>query len=431
MKSPHKDFFFKKYIGNTSWMLSERIFKTLSSFLIGVFVAKYLGPEKFGNLNYVIAFVAIFIPIAEMGYSTILLRELSSLKKHKRNQVISTAFYLNLLVSVFVLVIIWAIVGLGVQDSELAGFISIYAIVVLFKPFSIIDYHYQSQINAKKSSIIKTVTLIVTSVVKLILILAKANLKYFIFAYLLDIILASIFFILIYWLEGNSFLKNTLDFKIARRLLKSSWPMVLSSLSIILYMRMDQIMIKNMINASELGLYSVSVRVYEGIIMISTVASTSILPALVILNKESEDRFEIKLIGLFRILFWGNMILALFITIFDDNIVLILFGEQYERAATTMSILMWTAGLASLGSLTSRYFTVKKMEKKLALRTFLSLLINLLLNYWLIPIYGINGSAIATGISLLIGNYLIDYLDKDLSKLIKAKNKALFKWVLR
>lgn len=412
-------------------MLSERIFKTLSSFLIGVFVAKYLGPEKFGNLNYVIAFVAIFIPIAEMGYSTILLRELSSLKKHKRNQVISTAFYLNLLVSVFVLVIIWAIVGLGVQDSELAGFISIYAIVVLFKPFSIIDYHYQSQINAKKSSIIKTVTLIVTSVVKLILILAKANLKYFIFAYLLDIILASIFFILIYWLEGNSFLKNTLDFKIARRLLKSSWPMVLSSLSIILYMRMDQIMIKNMINASELGLYSVSVRVYEGIIMISTVASTSILPALVILNKESEDRFEIKLIGLFRILFWGNMILALFITIFDDNIVLILFGEQYERAATTMSILMWTAGLASLGSLTSRYFTVKKMEKKLALRTFLSLLINLLLNYWLIPIYGINGSAIATGISLLIGNYLIDYLDKDLSKLIKAKNKALFKWVLR
>lgn len=412
-------------------MLSERIFKTLSSFLIGVFVAKYLGPEKFGNLNYVIAFVAIFIPIAEMGYSTILLRELSSLKNHKRNQVISTAFYLNLLVSVFVLVLIWAIVGLGVQDSELAGFISIYAIVVLFKPFSIIDYHYQSQINAKKSSIIKTVTLIVTSVVKLILILVKANLKFFIFAYLLDIILASIFFILIYWLEGNSFLKNTLDFKITRRLLKSSWPMVLSSLSIILYMRMDQIMIKNMINASELGLYSVSVRVYEGIIMISTVASTSILPALVILNKESEDRFEIKLTGLFRILFWGNMILALFITIFDDNIVLLLFGEQYERAATTMSILMWTAGLASLGSLTSRYFTVKKMEKKLALRTFLSLLINLLLNYWLIPIYGINGSAIATGISLLIGNYLIDYLDKDLSKLIKAKNKALFKWVLR
>ena len=177
MKSPRKDFFFLKYLGNTSWMLSERIFKTLSSFLIGVFVAKYLGPEKFGYLNYVIAFVAIFIPIAEMGYSTILLRELNPLNKHTRNQVVSTAFYLNLLVSLIVLALIWGIVGFGVHDRELASFISIYAIVVLFKPFSIIDYYYQSQIKAKKSSIIKTVTLVIVSGFKLILILFKADLK--------------------------------------------------------------------------------------------------------------------------------------------------------------------------------------------------------------------------------------------------------------
>jgi len=431
MKSPRKDFFFLKYLGNTSWMLSERIFKTLSSFLIGVFVAKYLGPEKFGYLNYVIAFVAIFIPIAEMGYSTILLRELNPLNKHTRNQVVSTAFYLNLLVSLIVLALIWGIVGFGVHDRELASFISIYAIVVLFKPFSIIDYYYQSQIKAKKSSIIKTVTLVIVSGFKLILILFKADLKFFIFAYLLDIILASIFFILTYSFEGNSLFMKSPDLTIAMGLLKSSWPMVISSLSIILYMRMDQLMIKNMMNASELGLYSVSVRVYEGMIMISTVASTSILPVLVMLNNDSEDRFEKRLTELFRILFWGNIFLALFITIFDNNIILLLFGEQYERASTTMSILMWTAGFASLGSLTSRYFTVKKMEKKLALRTFISLLINLSLNYWLIPIYGINGSAIATGVSLLIGNYLIDYFDKDLTKLIKVKNKALFKWISR
>lgn len=431
MRSPQKDKFFLKYIGNTSWMLAERIIKTLSSFLVGVFVAKYLGPEKFGNLNYIIAFVAVFIPIAEMGYSTILLRELTSSENHNRNKIVSTAFYLNMAVSVIVFVIIWVTVGLSVHDRVLANFIFLYSFVVLFKPFNIIDYHYQSQIRAKRSSIIKTIALIIISLFKVVLILLKADLEYFIYAYLSDIILVSIFFIINYLAEGNRLFIYKPDKVLIKRLLNSSWPMVISSLSIILYMRMDQLMIKNILNATELGLYSVTVRVYEGIIMISTVASTSILPALVILKDQSEEGFQKRLTQLFQILFWGNTLIALFVTFFSDQIILLLFGEEYASASITLTLLMWTTGLASLGSLTSRYFTVEKFEKKLALRTSISLLINLLLNFWLIPIYGINGSAIATGVSLLIGNYLLDYLDKDLKKLIKAKNKAVFKWTLK
>jgi O-antigen/teichoic acid export membrane protein len=87
---------------------------------------------------------------------------------------------------------------------------------------------------------------------------------------------------------------------------------------------------------------------------------------------------------------------------------------------------MWTAVFASIGSVSARYFNVERMERKIAFRTMLAALINIGLNFLLIPKYGIEGAAMATLACTFFANYLMDWFDKDLRTLLKIKHRALF-----
>jgi len=257
-----------------------------------------------------------------------------------------------------------------------------------------------------------------------------AELVHFAIAYALDHAAIALMLVLINFKKGNMRFVGQFEAALVKPLLKSAWPMVLSAVSATLYMRTDQLMIKNMLNLHDLGLYAAAVKIYEGWIVIPYVISISLLPAIVKLKSKSIARYEKSMVMLFSLMFWGSACVALVATFLGDQVILLTFGPEYLGSAAVLGIVMWAAAFASLGSITARYLTVEGMESKIAIRTFIGLVINILLNLLLIPVHGIEGAAIATLVTMFISNFAINYADRSLKQLVEICNKSvMFNWV--
>lgn len=410
--------------------MAEQVLRIFTGFFVGIYIARYLGPEQFGVLSYVLALAAFILAIARLGMDAVLVRELVDMHD-KQKQIMGTAFWLM----VSAALACYVVVGLGIWYIDEDTHIKIYALIVsvsaLFTSFLVVDYFFQSQLMAWYSAICKAFTLLLMSVVKLGLIFAGAELFWFVLATLMDhVVLALLLLFALHKTHCVSFLKhfNWVD---ARSMLKSAWPMVLTAVAALIYMRIDQVMIRNMLSLYDVGIYSAAVKIYESWIVLPYVITISLLPAIVRLKQGDQESYQRRLTQLFRLLVWMSVAAAVVVFVVSEPLMVIAFGEAYRASASVVNIVMWTAVFASVGSVSARYFNVERMERKIALRTVLAALLNVGLNFVLIPIYGIKGAAMATLACTFFANYLMDWFDKDLRALLKIKHRALFGYTFK
>lgn len=415
----------QRYVFNSSWMLAEQLLRILAGVFVGIYIARYLGPEKFGVLSYVLTLAAFILAIARLGMDAVLVRELVDVRD-KKDRLMGTAFWLMTLAALAC----YLVTGLWIWHIDEMGYIKIYAWIisasVFFTSFLVVDYFFQSQLKSKYSAICKAITLALMSMVKLGLIFAGAELFWFVLAALLDhVLLAVSLLFALYKVHGFGFLKS-FSWSDAVPMLKSAWPMVLTAVAALVYMRIDQIMIRNMLTLHDVGIYSAAVKIYESWIILPYVITISLLPAIVKFKQGDEGVYRRRLVLLFRLLIWGSVAAAAVVSLIGEYLMVVAFGEAYRESAPVVSIVMWTAVFASIGSVSARYFNVERMEKKIALRTALAALLNVGLNFVLIPMYGIKGAAIATLACTFFAYYLMDWFDRDLRDLLKIKHDALF-----
>lgn len=413
-----------KYFKNSSWMMIEYLFKFLSAIVVVIYIARFLGPSDYGLLSYALAIVAILMAIGRLGMESILVRDLAKQPKLKQ-QYMGTAFFLMNIFSLVGILILGGLIHFFETDFQTKVYIWIISLGVIFQTFLVIDYNFQAQVQAKYSAISKSIAITISSLIKIYLVLIEADLILFVIAFVLDHIIIAVLLTVMYLLKKEPFFVASLDTKLIKPLLKSAWPIVISALAIMLYMRIDQIMIKNMLNIHELGLYSAATKIYEGWIMVPYALSISLLPAIVKLKENTPDEYEKNMSKLFAILFWLGILAATISTFASEYIITLTFGNAYISSQYVLIIIMWTAAFTALGSVSTRYLTVEGMEKKIASRTVLALVLNVGLNFLLIPQYGIEGAAIATLITIVTANYLINYIDKELKQLLNICNKAI------
>jgi O-antigen/teichoic acid export membrane protein len=223
----------RRYGANTLWLFAEQVLRMVAGFLVGVWVARYLGPEKFGLLSYALAFVSIFQGIAKLGLDGIVVRDLVQ-EPEKRDVYLGTSFWLKLLGGVITFLIITII--LFVQSiftsnffSETNIYILIIAFGIVFQSFEVIDFYYQAKVQAKYISIRRIIQLILSSIIKIFLFLTGVDLIWFVLVSLFDIISLSIMGWLIYRSQGLPNFVRYFDIWIGKKLLKDSWPSLLSS----------------------------------------------------------------------------------------------------------------------------------------------------------------------------------------------------------
>ena len=402
---------FKKYFVNTSWLFFERIIGMAVTFFVGVYVARYLGPANFGLLSYTGSFVGLFSAIATLGLDSILVRELVKDEK-RRGELLGTTFVLKVIGSIFVLMIIVIAVRFTTNDSFTNLLIFIIAIGTIFQSFNVINFYFQSKVLSKYTVYAQIFASFTCAAIKLVLIYFNMSLIYFVIVTLLQSMILASGLVVMYIKQKSSLFSWSVNFGLAKNLLKDSWPLMLSGIAISIYMKIDQVMIKNMLDAKAVGNYAVAVRLSGIWYFIPMAITSSVFPAIINAKKVSEKLYYERLQKLYDLMTWLAIGIALPITFLANDIIKILFGAQYQSAAGVLRIHVWATVFVFLGVATGKYLVVENYTKISFLKSITGAIVNVILNIILIPKFKINGAAIATVISYFVSVFLIILIPK-------------------
>jgi O-antigen/teichoic acid export membrane protein len=262
--------------------------------------------------------------------------------------------------------------------------------------------------------------------IKIYLVLNEAELIWFVLVTLFDTLSLAISYAIAYKLHKNPAFYKHFDFNLAKQLLKDSWPLIFSSIVVMIYMRIDQIMIKEMLGEYEVGIYSAAVRLSEAFYFIPMLITASLFPAILNAKNQSEELYKQRLQRLYTFMVWIAIVIALALTFSAEVLIALLFGNAYQAAAEVLVVHAWAAVFVFLGVAFSKHLVAENLTKIMFQRTLLGAVANILLNLWLIPLHGLIGAAMATLLAQFIANYVYDFFDKRLYGQILLKTKAFF-----
>jgi polysaccharide transporter, PST family len=390
----------KKIFVNVSWLFFDKILRMGVGLVIGAWVARHLGPGNFGIYNYAIALASIFSIVATLGLDSIIVQRI--VKNPEDTEVLlSTTFVSRFLAGIlsFLLCILTVYVLSNGEEPIVLQVSFIVSLSLLGQSFDTIDLYFQSQVKSKYIVIAKNISFVLLAIVKLFLLLNKATLPAFAWTYTAEVVLNALFMLVLFkrHLPGMSLLKFQLSKSI--QLLKASWSLVFSGLIITVYMRTDQIMLKEMLGNVAVGIYSVGVRISEVWYFIPGVIMTSVFPSIIKAKESDPILYMERLQRLYTGMTWVSISIALLVMLFSEQIIYFLFRENYSDAALVLSLHVWTGVFVFQGTARGYWLLTENLQVYGMIYTGGACVMNVGLNYWLIPRYGPNGAAVATLIS--------------------------------
>ncbi len=413
-----------RYFTNTSWLFFEKILRMVMGLFVSIWVARYLGPDQFGLLSYVQSLVALVASISTLGLNNIIVRELLN-SKTKDGEIFATSFVLKIVASIFVFIILSLFIGIFSIDRNMNILIYIISFSIIFQSFNVVDFYFQSKVLSKYIVYINIITLFFSSLIKILLIINESSLVYFALVILFDNVVLAFGYIYVF-IYKSQINKTDLVFKkdVAISLLKDSLPLIFSTLVVAIYMRIDLIMIKEYIDTNAVGLYAAATRLVEACYFIPIIITNSIFPA-IINSKNNKRLYYERMQKLYDLIVIFAIFIVLPMSFFSNWFIEFLYGYDYKGAIDVFIVYIWTILFTSLGSVGTKWFISENLQKYLFYRTLYGASINIILNYILIPLYGIVGAAIATLISQIVTSYLFNITNKKFIYNFKLQTNAL------
>jgi O-antigen/teichoic acid export membrane protein len=317
-----------------------------------------------------------------------------------RDEILGTSFVLMVAGGCLAFLVALVAIFLARPESHLVQWlVGIMSLGCIVQAFIVIEYWFESQMQWKFTVYAKTSAFLLVSISKIGLILLDAPLVAFAWAGLAETALGSLGLCLVYRQQGFSLKVWRFGRGVARTLLRDSWPLILSALLTMVYLRIDQVMIGSMIGSTELGNYSVAVQLSEVWVFVPMVIISAVFPAFVEVEKDNEALFYAHLQKLYNMMALYAYLVALPITFFAKEIIDILFTASYADAGPLAAVLVWALVFTSLGAARSVVVLAKNWTRVNLVSIALGGMLNILLNVLLIPAHGAMGAVIATLIS--------------------------------
>jgi len=418
-----------RYGKNTLWLIAERLSRIAAGLFVGVFVARYLGPEQFGALNFITAFVGLFASIAGLGLDVILVKELVQFPERK-NQLLGTAFVLK----VFGAILMWGAILLVLlftqHDAVTKALICIVAFGSVFQAFDVVDFHYQAIVRSDLIVKVKLILIVISSAVKLWLIYINASMAWFAAVITFDLFLQAIGYSIIFYRNSGSFAVWAGDISTAKGLLKKSWPLILSGVVISVYMGIDKVMINEMLGPEEVGFYSIAVIITSIFYFIPTVITQSIYPYIIEVKSDTSLYFS-TLQKIHDAYFILGAVITAGVLLVSDWVVTFLYGEAFAPSIEILNVYIFAVIFIFHGAIRGHFYILENKQLLATMFRVIGLLINILLNFLFIKEFGVIGAAYATVISFVVPPYFFVLSDKvtrtNVSMMIKSY-LCIFRW---
>ena len=401
----------KRYARNTGYLFFEKIIRTIVTLAVGTLLIRYLGPKDFGLLSYTLSFVFLFTILSDLGLDAITVRELLK-NSAAKNEILGTTFFLKLSGGIVAIGIIFIIVNFYPFDAFLKGLILIVSLRLIFQSFNNIDHYFQSQVLSKYAVCAQLFSLVVGNGLCLLFIRWKAPLIYFVYVAVAEAFVLASSFVFLYRKNQESIFLWKINFELAKNLIKDSWPLFVSGIASAVYMRLDQIILQSLSGPIELGYYAAAVRLSEAFYFIPMILMASLFPAIINAKIKDATLYQNRLQALFSLLLWFAFILAIPTTFLAPFIIEAFYGKEYLPAAGVLAIHIWASVFVFLGVARGKWAVNENLQIYTMGYLIVAALMSVILNFCLIPVWGIKGAAFATVFSQFLATVPLNLISK-------------------
>lgn len=415
----------QKVLNNTGWLFGDRLLRMGVGLFVGIWIARYLGPAQYGLLSYAASLVAVFSAIAILGLEGVVIREVVR-SPEKEQEILGTVFTLRMAAGLFAYLLTMVTVFLLRPTDHLTQvLVGIMGSVLVFGAFDTIDLWFQSKVLSRYVVYAKNAAFILVSALRLALVLIKAPLWAFAAANAAEIGLGAVGLVYVYRANSQRIGSWRITLDRARNLLAAGWPLVLSGIVFMVYLRIDQIMLGQMADAHEVGVYASAVKIAEIWFFIPTAIVSSVFPNIVKAKENDEAEFYGRLQKVYNLLAFLGYAVAIPTTFLAGIVVFLFYGEAYASAAPMLVLLIWSDLFANLAVARNAFLMAMNWTRVLLLMVSVGAFVNIVLNYLLVPKYGGVGAAAASLISYWIAGHGACFLYKPLRRTGAMLTRAL------
>ncbi len=380
--------------------------------LIGMLCARYLGPSNYGLINYAASIVAFATPVMRLGFGGTLVHEYINNPK-KEGQIAGTSIVLNIVSSFACIVGVTAfasVANFGETDTIIVCIL--YSFSLFFSALEMIQYWFQYKLLSKYSSIVMLLSYLVVSAYKIYLLAFSKSVYWFALSHSVEYGCIAIILIIIYLKKGSQ--RFSFSFNLAKQMLSHSKHYIIADLMIIIIQNTDHIMITTMVDKKENGFYSAAITTVGVAQFVYTAIIDSYRPLIFQCKKESKEKYEKNMSGLYSIVLYLCIAQSIVFTLFAKLIIDILYGAQYHDAVILLQILVWYVAFSFMGSIRNVWILAEEKQKYVWRINLFGAITNVALNFALIPFFGAIGAAVASLITQIMMNFILGFIIKQL-----------------
>ena len=390
---------------NVSWLLLERGVQLVTGLAVSIMLARYLGADQFGELNFLIALVALLAPLAALGLNHLLTKYFVE-DPENADTVAGTAIALRFGGGVLVIAVAQVallIVRPGDGMSQLLGLYL--GVGALFNAFLVIEFWFLAKVQSRYVAIAKIIGALLSVATKAVAVVLEADFEVFVILTAVDYLAVGLLLLLTYQRRTKAVRQLRFSLNSAGRQLGQSWWLILSGMTATVNLRIDQVMLGVMSTPSEVGLYAVAARLSEVWYFVPEIIASSLFPAILRARLEDPEAYQKQLQKVYTWLAWLGITVAVAATVLGPPLIRFAYGDEYAASGNLLVVHIWGGVFMSMRALFSKWLIAEELLKFSLVSQSAGAVANILLNLVLIPAHGAMGAAVSAVISYGISSF--------------------------
>ena len=397
-----------KVLKNASWIIICKVIQSVLALVINMLTARYLGPSNFGLITYASSLVAFAVPIMQLGINNILVHELVN-KPEREGEIMGTAITLSVISALFCIAgVTGAAYLLNPNEPVTILVCLLYSLILLFQALDMIGYWFQAKLLSKYTSLISLFVYFIVAAYKIWLLVTHKSIYWFAVSNALDVGLIAVTAIMVYYKLGGSRCK--FSSQLALLMFNKSKHYIVSSMMVTIFAQTDKIMLKQMLDETATGYYGAAVACAGLTGFVFSAIIDSFRPSIFEGMKIDEEVFTHRLVLLYSIIIYVSLAQSLVMTVLARLVIFVLYGQAYAPAASALMIVVWYTTFSYIGSVRNIWILAYNKQKYLWQINLSGALANVVLNWLMIPLWGIQGAAVASLITQIFTNVIIGYV---------------------
>lgn len=405
----------KSFFLNLSWIFGGNVVHAILNFLLSIVAARFLTRADYGAMNYAIAWVALYNSIASLGFNSVI-NKYTTDDIEESNVYLWTAIIGRCVASIFgIIVTVVTVYYVNNKDAKILGIAFIQALTMLFGAGDTLVYWFRYKREANIAAKLRILSLLISACIRIISVIVLKSA----FFYVLGLVVEAGIFSFLLIIEYRR--RYTYNFNVSiftfKKLLTNSYPFIFSTILSTVYIQTDRIMLNNMLGSEAVANYSIACTVAGMMSVIVSAIIEGFRPEILKFVRDSHNQYLLLLRQVYSITFWLTMGYGVLITLFSKQLLHILYGAKYIEASSALALVVWYTSFSYFGAINNIYMVAENKEKWVQVTTLIGAGTNIAANWFLIPIMGTIGAALASLLTQFLANFLVLFFIPDMQEL--------------